>query len=224
MIDIIQTSKISLDSKTIESSSFYSKGQDYYYIGNEKGISLEETADLLCGEKAIFLYKKEDEIFIVFTHLLKDTITLPFGGNDDQKFLSILSFVLLQTKVKTLYALNVDSNMLDNLAIPVSFFTPEQFIKAAKRLRPLHTTQTQFTKALVIVLICVGLIVAQSFAFDFLKENSRIEYNNEKQKIQANVLQTAKEYKKYENMISELPTSIASSYKDIVDELSGVQK
>lgn len=221
-ISIIPTVKMPLDSKEIDPSSFYSKGENYYYIGVEKGVSLEETADLLCREKAIFLYKKEDKIHITFTHILENSIAL--DCKDSKLFLSILKLAIVQQKVRKLYAFNINSEVLNNLSINVIYISPEQFIKAAKRLRPLHTTQTQFFKALVLALIVVALIIAQSYTFDFLKDNARSEYNTEKEKIEMQDLQAKNDLEKYKQMIKDLPTGIATSYKDIVDELSGVQK
>lgn len=221
-ISIIPTVKMALDSKEIDPSSFYSKGENYYYIGVEKGVALEETADLLCREKAIFLYKKEDKAHIVFTHILENSTAL--DCKDNEFFLSILKLAIVQKKVRKLYAFNIDSEVLNSLSIDVIYISPEQFIKAAKRLRPLHTTQTQFFKALVLALIVVVLIIAQSYAFDFLKDDARNEYAVEKQKIETQDLQAQKDLEKYKQMIKDLPTGIATSYKDIVDELSGVQK
>lgn len=222
MTTIIPTLKMTLDSKEINPNSFYSKGENYYYIGVEKGVALEETADLLCREKAIFLYKKEDKAHIVFTHILENSIALEC--KDSEFFLSILKLAIVQQKVRKLYVFNIDSEVLNNLTINVQYITPEQFIKAVKHLRPLHTTQTQFFKALVLALIVVALIIVQSYAFDFLKDNARSEYAIEKEKIEKQDLQAQKDLKEYEQMIKNLPTGIATSYKDIVDELSGVQK
>lgn len=222
MISITPTLKMPLESKEIDPSSFYSKGENYYYVGVEKGVSLEETADFLCREKAIFLYKKEEKIHIVFTHILENSIAS--DCKDSEFFLSILRLAIVQQKVNKLYAFNIDSEVLNNLSIDVQYIVPEQFIKAAKRLRPLHTTQTQFFKALVLALIVVVLIIAQSYAFDFLKDNARSEYNIEKEKIATLDSEALKDLEKYKQMIKDLPTGIATSYKDIVDELSGVQK
>ena len=219
-MDIITTSKLALASEEI--SSFYAKGQDYFYVATEAGISLEQIADLLCKEKAIFLYKKDDVIFIVFARMLKNSIALHYVDHDN--FLSILKLAIVQQKIKKLYAFNIDSEVFNNLAIPVQYIAHEDFLKAANRLRPLHPTQSQLLKVVIVTVIFAALIIAQSFAFDFLKETSRSDYNAEKQKIAAQVLEIAKDDKKYKTMISELPTGIASSYKDIGDELSGVQK
>lgn len=222
MISITPTLKMPLDSKEIDPSSFYSKGEDYFYIGVEKGVSLEETADFLCREKAIFLYKKEDKVHIVFTHILENSIVV--DCKDSEFFLSILKLAIVQKKVRKLYAFNIDSEVLNSLSINVIYISPEQFIKAAKRLRPLHTTQTQFFKALVLALIVVALIITQSYTFDFLNDNARSKYTIEKEKIEKQDLQAQKDLEKYKQMIKDLPTGIATSYKDIVDELSGVQK
>ena len=226
---MITTKKIDIkiknlaENESIGSEVYLSKGVYCYYTSDDKGVSLEQAVDSLVKEKAIFLLENEDALYIVFSQNLQDTVL--FKDQDENKLLSVLKLAMMQSQARKIYAvLHEDSKIIKNLSIPYDVIEQEAFKQALKKTPKLQTLLTQLTKAIIFGVVILSLCVAQSFLFDYLREQSSNEYRIEKDKIIKEVENTKKEHKKFETMINELPTQTANSYKEIVDELSGVQK
>lgn len=213
---MILTSKLPLETKEISTTSYYSRGAYCYYVADSEGVSIEQIADHMIGEKAIFLQKENDRVRLIFTHTLIDTVELE--KPDAEKLTSILGIAMMQSKTTVLYALE-GSEVIQNITTTVKTLTHEDLNKALKKVPHLKTLTTQLTKVLFLVLLFVAFWFAQDFLFDYLRTNSENKYQVTKKELQDQVSKLTKEYKKLETTVSELPTAIAKSYDDIVDEL-----
>ena len=210
------------DKKKLDGDVYLSKGVYCYYTADQKGVSIEYVIDKLIDKKALFLLEIEDVVYIVFSHCLKDTITFKHQNNE-HKLLSVLKLAMMQSQCQILYTLE-HSKILENLTMPHEVIKQKAFSQALKSTPKLQTLSTQLTKAAVFALVILFLCVAQSFFFDYLREISTNEYRSSKDKISLSITNTQNEHNKFAKMISDLPTGIANNYKEIIDELSGVQK
>lgn len=215
---MISTSKLSLETKEISTTSYYSRGMYCYYVADSEGVSIEQIADNMIEEKAIFLHKEHDRVRLIFTHTLIDTVELENEKPNAEKLMSILGIAMMQSKTTVLYAFE-GSEVIQNITTTVKTLTHEDLNKALKKVPHLKTLTTQLTKVLFLVLLFVAFWFAQDFFFDHLRINSENKYQVTKRELQDQVSKLTKEYKRLETTISELPTAIAKSYDDIVDEL-----
>jgi len=216
---MISTSKLPLETKEISTTSYYSRGTYCYYMSDSEGVSIEQIADNMIGEKAIFLHKEHNRVRLIFTHTLNDTVELEKPEDlKPEKITSVVGIAMMQLKTTVLYVLE-GSEVSPNLAITLKTLTHKDLEVALKKVPNLKTLKTQLLKILLLVVLFFVLWFAQDFLFNYLRTNSEHSYQAQKQELLAQADGVQKEYKKLEKTISELPTAIAKNYDEIVDEL-----
>jgi cell division protein FtsL len=213
---VISTSKLPLETKEISTTSYYSRGAYCYYIADGKGKSIEQIADQMIDEKAIFLQCEHDKIRLIFTHMLKDTVELE--NVTGEKLMSILNIAMMQSKTTALYAFE-DCEVIQDLSIQVKTLTHKDLDRALKKTPNLKTLGTQLFKILMWVLVFIAFGLLQDLVFKYLREASANRYQTEIQTLKDEISASKADYKKLDTTVSELSTEVAKKYDDIVNEL-----
>lgn len=213
---MILTSKLPLETKEISTTSYYSRGTYCYYIADGKGKSIEQIADQMIDEKAIFLQCENDKIRLIFTHMLKDTVELE--SVTGEKLISVLNIAMMQSKTTALYAFE-DCEVIQNLAIQFKTITYKDLGRALKKTPNLKTLGTQLFKILIWVLVFIAFGLLQDLAFKYLRDASANKYQTEIQTLKDQITTSKADYKKLDTTVSELSTEVAKKYDDIIDEL-----
>lgn len=216
---MISTSKIPLETKEISTTSYYSRGTYCYYVADSEGVSIEQIADHMIGEKAIFLHKEHNRVRLIFTHTLKDTVELEKPEDlKPEKIESVLGIAMMQLKTTVLYVLE-GSEVSQNLPITLKTLTHKDLDRALKKTPNLKTLGTQLFKILMWVLVFIAFGLLQDLAFKYLRDASANKYQTEIQTLKDDINASKTEYKKLDTTVSELSTEVAKKYDDIVNEL-----
>lgn len=218
---MISTVKQKLDIKNMNENAFYLKGTYCYYIGTEKGISMEYLADTLVDEPAIVVFEQNDQFFLIFSHSLQQTIH--FKEDNVDKLVAILKASMMKTRCHSLYLFE-HSKLAEHLTVPVRFIEHKKLLLLSKKIPHLRTLTMQLSKVALLSVLVLVLCFAQSYVFEYLRDIANNEHRIETNKIKNQIEQAQKEYLKYQTMLSELPSETAQNYQEIIDEIAGVQK